>query len=229
MKKSKRNLFMIILLFLLIISILFFTKFKDYKSQKELYDLCQNINNYNNLHIHEEFSSNRSEYGTNDRYWKDNIYVYYEDNKPNSFSYLDKLNNLCIYINEEEKNVTIYENETNYTQKEKTFYLIGGFFSDKKWKYIKYNFCGIENVNGQECYKISLSYKPQEGLEERYWIEKNMGLIIKQETCWPTHIPEDFIIETRVYSYEFDCVTNKNTEKPDIKAYEEKGYEIIYK
>ncbi len=231
MKKNKRKFFIIILLFLLIILfVLFFMKFKNYKSQKELYNLSQNINNYNNLHIHEEFFSNGSEYDCiSDRYWKDNIYIYNENNKPNTFTYMDKLNHLHIYVNEEEKKVTIHENEIDYTQKEKTFYLIGSFFSDKKWNAVKYNFLGTENINGQECYKMTLSYKPQEGFEEKYWIEKNKGLIVKQETCWPTHNPEDFIIETRVYSYEFDCVTDKDVEKPDIKAYEEKGYEIIYK
>lgn len=230
MKKTFKIVFIIIILLLLFILLFAKSKLSDYKSVKEIYELCQNINNYNNLHLHDNYSSNnwyREEYG--DWYWKDNICVQ-KSSELNGFSYRDKQENLSIIINDDEKQVKINENETNFTQKEKTRYVIDACLStssEKDWsKYNKYKFCGTENINNQECYKVNIKNKLQ-NYEVTYWIEKDKGLILKREDCWH-HDHTNDVIETRSYSYEFDAVTDTDIEKPDIKNYEDNGYEIIY-
>lgn len=223
MKKNKIIIGIIIILIVLIGIIAYF-KLNYYKTENAMFELTQNINNYNNLHVHTIETSNKSGTLEIDRYWKDNEFNEKNStNNENDYVYINSDEKVYINVSENDKKIYIQEidiaNVRNITYKSENF--TGIFYVDVDNINQDYKYCGIENINNKECYKIFVKNKFIEN-EATLWIEKETGFVLKQECL--------FYGELITYEniYEINTVTDNDIKKPDIQFYKDNGgYEII--
>lgn len=222
MNKNKIMIYIIIVVLIAIVGIFEYSKLNYYKTAEAMYELTQNINNYNNLYVHTVYTSNI--YGTTeiDRWWKDNEYKEKSNSNENGCAYINSNEKIFIVILEEDKTIKISENYESAAECiiNKSINFTGIFnpsTSDNNYKY-----CGIEDINNNECYKIFIKHKLQES-ELTLWIEKETGFVIKQETVFNGEII------TYENTYEIGNVTNGDIEKPDLQEYKDSGeYELVY-
>lgn len=226
MKKKKIIICIVITIFIVVIVILAYLKLNYYKTEKPMYELTQNLNNYNNLHVHTVQTSDK--YGTIeiDRYWKDAEYKEKtSDSSENDCAYENSDEKIFIAVSEEDKEVYISENDEGSmsTVTDKSNKYTGIFCVDIDNMNQDYKYCGTENINNKECYKIFVSNKFQVD-EATLWIEKETGFVLK--------LKEFFDGETITYenTYEIGTVTDDDIKKPDIQAYKDSGeYEFVYR
>ncbi len=225
MKKKKIIIAILITILIVVIGILAYLKVNYYKTEKPMYELTQNLNNYNNLHVHTVKTSDK--YGTTeiDRYWKDSEYKEKTSNSSeNDCVYINSHEKVYIAISEEDKIVYINENdeENISTVTDKSNRFTGIFCVDIDNMNQDYKYCGIENINNKECYKIFVSNKFQVD-KATLWIEKETGFVLKLESFF------DQELITYENTYEVGTVTDDDVKKPDAQAYKDSGeYEVTH-
>lgn len=203
-----------------------YLKLNYYKTEKAMYELIQNINNYNNLHVHTVRTSNKNGTTKIDRYWKDNeLKEISSDSNENDCAYTNSDEKIFIAVSEEDKSIHIYENDeanvNNVSYKFDNF--TGIFVMDTDNMNQDYQYCGIENINNKECYKIFVNNKLQEN-EATLWIEKETGFVLKHENFF------DGELITYENTYEIGTVTDDDVKKPDVQFYKDSGeYEFVYR
>lgn len=234
---NKKTIFIIIIVLLIPCFILFFIKLKNYKLLNEMYELCNDINNYDNVHILNISTCNYSEeVSITDFYRKGNIEISKTREATNTeITYINSETNMKIYVRKDEdiKEVSV---NNNYYQEESLYNMIpllnktpSGDLEFEQWKYEKYIYKGIENINGQDCYKIIIKHQSSDPeTQDIYWIGQDNGLLLKKESIATTLNTNDKQITTNIYFYEFNYVIDDDIEMPDLKEYEASEYEIIY-
>jgi len=221
----------IVFILIILVGILVYLKLNNYKTEKEIYELAQNLNNYSNFHVHTIRTSNVYGITEQDWYWKDNEFM---QKNNEGFAYSNSNEKIfisipaVIYNSNEPKVIHVYENYEeavrNVTNKADNFMSI--FFVDDENNYknnFDYKFCGIESINGKECYKIFIKHKLQEN-EATLWIEKETGFVIKNELNF------DGELATCENTYKIGTVTTDDIKKPDLQEFKESGeYEFLYR
>ncbi len=80
-----------------------------------------------------------------------------------------------------------------------------------------------DSINNKECYKISIYNKNSDVFEYNYWIEKESGLLLKNNLKYYADMKTKINEEEYIYNYNFDT----NLEIEEINLNEYLDYEII--
>ena len=221
------------------IVLLFCSISSNYITQEELYNLYNSVQNIDNIYLKVEelsfktFDSVYNPQYTNDNgdiiiidcYFKDNVYIekqVFTDNNSLIYTYKNFNTNEGITINEENKQIEIYSvksYENNNTIWDK-------FFISLDTLNQKYKYCGIENINGIDCYCVIFKQTNQD-CKYMFWIDKDSGCVIKADKELNDKNNGIRYIKLNNVKYEMNKVSDNDIKKPNIEEYE--GYEIIYK
>ena len=224
--KNNKIIIIICVIIIILSGIVVYFKTNYYKTEEAMFELTQNINNYSNLHVHTIETSDQYGILEIDRYWKDNEFNEKNSiNNQNDYVYINSDEKVYINVSEKDKKIYIQENDDansrNIIYKSENF--TGIFVVDINNINQDYKYCGVENINDKECYKIFVKNKSQND-EATLWIEKKTGFVLKQKSLF------DGELVTFENTYEIGNVTDGDIKKPNMQFYRDNGeYEIINK
>lgn len=224
--KNNKIIIIICVIIIILSGIVVYFKTNYYKTEEAMFELTQNINNYSNLHVHTIETSDQYGILEIDRYWKDNEFNEKNSiNNQNDYVYINSDEKVYINVSEKDKKIYIQENDDansrNIIYKSENF--TGIFVVDINNINQDYKYCGVENINNKECYKIFVKNKSQND-ETTLWIEKKTGFVLKQKSLF------DGELVTFENTYEIGNVTDVDIKKPNMQFYRDNGeYEIINK
>ncbi len=249
LKNKRNSIRIISLLIILALIIFFWTRCDNYMSQKDIIKLSQKSDKYTNAHCIEERSCSyvykenpeniQTTYTITDYFYMDNIVcekstINYENNS-NTFyrmSYINYDENEAILINSfEDKTIDIID-LSNVTKENRSRPIFKSYRQATSDDWINsdvtdmtYNYLGKENINNRETYKIETKVVTDYGEEDSIiWYDKEKGLRLKEdrkinftENSGATEIKEQH--EILNYTYEFDVVTDKDLQRPNLEEY----------
>lgn len=239
-EKFKNKKTIIISMSIIIFIILLFCSISsNYITQEELYKLYNSVQNIDNIYLKVEelsfktFDSVYNPQYTNDNgnvtiidcYFKDNVYIEKKvltENNSLIYTYKNFDTNEGITINEENKQIEIYS--VNSYENNNTIW--DKFFISLDTLNQKYKYCGIENINGIDCYCVIFKQTNQD-CKYMFWIDKDSGCVIKADKELNDKNNGIRYIKLNNVKYEINKVSDDDIKKPNIEEYE--GYEIIYK
>ena len=245
--KFKENHKIIAIISLIIICLIigiFYTKNNNYMSQKDIIKLSQKSDKYTNAHciverncsyVYKENSENiQPTYTKSEYFYKDNIVckkstINYENN-PNTFFTMEYANydeNEAILINTfEDKTISIID-LSNVTKENRSRPIFKSYKEESDWRDtdMTYNYIGKDNINNRETYKVETKFVTDYCKENLItWYDKENGLILKEDrktyftdNSDATDIKEEHEISN--YTYEFDVVTDKELQRPNLEEY----------
>lgn len=236
--KENKKIVIVSVSIIVFIIVLFWSVSSNYITQDELYNLYYSVRNINNIYLKVEelsfktydtaynpqYTNDNGEVEIFDCYFKDGVYVEKREftNNLMTYTYKNFNTNEGITINEETKQIEIYS--VNSYENNNTIW--DNFFISLDTLNQKYKYCGIENVNGIDCYCVKFKNINQDS-KYIYWIDKNNGYIIKADKEYNNKIEGIKYITLDNVKYEINKVSDEAIKKPNIEEYE--GYEIIHK
>lgn len=237
--RFKRKNLIIVLISIIIIVLLvlvLWTRSDNYMSEKDIVKIYHKASKINNVHYIKEkieyYSRTNEKIITyEDYYFKDDV-VYKKVTNQNgeilSEEYIDYDNNEAILIENWDSRISIFD--ISNVEEKNRISKFGITYSQKEYNTDKTNgafeYLGIEEINEQEAYKYKTTVVDKYNNSSAIiWVDKKMGVELKEEYVITSKENEnDFNnnrIETYIYTYEFDKVTDEDMKKPDLSIYED--------
>lgn len=145
-------------------------------------------------------------------------YLIINENSRNIFiSYTDKL---ILVNNNVENNVSNIPEKNNFFAKVEAHGL---------HEYLGiYKYCGLENINGKKCIKVSMTDNNENSIDRNYYyIDLETNLILKAESAYGNSTNDLEIVSTDNYEYYFNSVTDDKMPEFNINDYPDFLYSEI--